>query len=791
MRLSALLLLFIARACSQLAARGAYNVIWLTPTLEDNTTAYAGKGGMPLGNGDTQALAWANTTAGGISFYISKNDAVASDTSQYKVALVTLALSPNPFTAGPFFNQTLDISTGTVFVSAGGADASTAAANFSVWIDALSNTLYATVRGAAPFSVAATLMPVRPAGYAPYLAVWHCTPTASTADVVVDPPPPSLPGASIALFHANRASDVAGGYVNATLARQGLAAALPTVPDAWTGRRFGLALDGGGGGDGCAALARTGPLTLASAAPAACATLRASVRASQGAATDAAWLDELGAQVAAQPRAPPRAAHEAHWAAFWSRAFVDAAGALPAPPARAAAPAPPPGTALWLRAASLAATLPDGAPVSSWADEGGGAALTQANATRAPTLRHDALGPGAPGVVFSEARRTVLAAARGVPLGANASVFAVFRDDGSSGGGAAGEPPCCSGVVSFGDSWAGIATVPAAPGEATDDDGFGPSAGARSVAMADYDGSALHARVSLRGRVVAVGVVYDGGGVAMTVDGCAAAADARVRLAPSPGAVMVGSRGDDKHLRDFEGALGEVLVYARALEPAEVAAVSAYFAAEWGAALPAPPRGCPAPPPFGFAVSQAAAVSRYMNAAQSRVVDAAARGSAQPIKFNGLAWTSRTPGAPTACCSAKRASRASAVAATCDAAPLGPDCRQWGPDNWWQNVRLPYWPMIYDGDWAEHDVVLEYYTRMMPFLTARAAALLPNATPGMLWMTETATVFGAFSEQDYGCGARPAGLPSWLQQNPFICTCYAIATIPYRTHTKIRALTHL
>ena len=79
--------------------------------------------------------------------------------------------------------------------------------------------------------------------------------------------------------------------------------------------------------------------------------------------------------------------------------------------------------------------------------------------------------------------------------------------------------------MSFATSWAGISTLPAAAGEATDDDGFGPSAAPRSVAMADYAGSALHARVSLRGRVAAVGVVYSAAhGVEMTVDGCASLA---------------------------------------------------------------------------------------------------------------------------------------------------------------------------------------------------------------------------------------------------------------------------
>ena len=92
-----------------------------------------------------------------------------------------------------------------------------------------------------------------------------------------------------------------------------------------------------------------------------------------------------------------------------------------------------------------------------------------------------------------------------------------------------------------------------------------------------------------------------------------------------------------------------------------------------------------------------------------------------------------------------------------------------------QNVRLPYWPMIADGDWDAHNSLLNYYLRRVPFLQARAQALLPNAStfPGMLWETETATVFGLFSEVDYvsntQCGSpRPPNLPSWLQANPYV-----------------------
>ena len=38
----------------------------------------------------------------------------------FKLGLLQVALTPNPFLAGPYFNQTLDVSTASVLVHAGG-----------------------------------------------------------------------------------------------------------------------------------------------------------------------------------------------------------------------------------------------------------------------------------------------------------------------------------------------------------------------------------------------------------------------------------------------------------------------------------------------------------------------------------------------------------------------------------------------------------------------------------------------------------------------------------------------
>jgi hypothetical protein len=485
-------LILLHTTTSQRASSNAYNTAWLSPTVESNPDAFVG--GLPLGNGDTAVLAWANVSAAGISLYVSKQNALHSDASNYKVALLTISLSPDPFfLGGDFFNQSLDISTGTFFLHAGGT-ASAPAASFSVWVDAASNSVFIDAGSVAPSTVTATLTPIRPAGYAPYAAPWKCTKTSSTPDVAVaDPLPPFPSPATLVLLHENTAADRPVPLVASTLTTQGLASAIPTVPDIFENRRSGVAVDA----VGCAAFRRTSPLTLTSASLTTCATLRVTVRSSQAEADRDAWVAALAAQVASAPTAPPRSAHVAWWRAFWTSTWVDI-------------------------------DAPDGA---------------------------------------------------------------------------------------------------------------------------------------------------------------------------------------------------------------------------------------------GFNVSQTYAMSRYMNAVQSRVVDAGGAADQQPIKFNGLAWTSKRPG-----------SAGSKGGAGC-ADGLGPDCREWGPDAWHQNTRLAYWPMLADGDFDQLDVFITYYLRTMPFLRARAQALLPGASafPDMLWQTETATVFGAFTEVDWvGSGTdactrpRPADLPPYLQANSYI-----------------------
>jgi hypothetical protein len=756
--LNVVFLLLVRAGIAQRAAVGVYNTAWDSPTPETSPNFFVG--GMPLGNGDMAVLAWANASVGGISLYVSKQNALHSDASNYKVALLTVSLSPNPFPLGAaFFNQTLDISTGTVFLHVGGT-AAAPAASFAVWVDASSNVAYVDVAGSALFTFSATLTPIRPAGYPAYAAPWRCTTTSSAADVSVDPLPPTAPfpsPATIVVLHENLPSDRPVPLIESILATQGMAGAVGQVPDVFAGRRFGVAVDAVGAAGGCAAFQRASPLALTSTAPAACATLRVTVRSSQGEVDRGAWVAALAAQAASAPPAPPRAAHEAWWRAFWTATWVD----IDIPGSAAVAPVLPAEPLLWLRASSLS-SLPNGSAVAAWGP------LSQANASQCPTLLTGGFGSQLPGIHFAQRRLTHLYnASWSLPPG-DATLVSVFKDMGSDGGTANPKSVgCCSGILSFLGSFFGLSTLPSTAAAGADDDGLGasddPLPNGRGISvLGDFSGSNLVSgpRINAAGRTVVATVVYARGVATLYVDGCEQGS-APLREsglgAPSVG-LFAGTRGADEFQRYFEGLLGEAVLYARALSPEEVRGTTAFFAAA-GYALPNTTRCSPASD--GFKVSQTYAMSRYMNAAQSRVLEPGGGADVQPIKFNGLAWTSKRPGTTSAGCTSG----------------LGPDCREWGPDNWWQNVRLAYWPMLADGDWEQLDVIFTYYLRMAPFLRARAQALLPGAAafPGMLWQTETATVFGSFTEVDWvgaGAGAcakpRPADLPPYLQNNPFI-----------------------
>ena len=125
-----------------------------------------------------------------------------------------------------------------------------------------------------------------------------------------------------------------------------------------------------------------------------------------------------------------------------------------------------------------------------------------------------------------------------------------------------------------------------------------------------------------------------------------------------------------------------------------------------------------------------------------RFVQASGARGAYPIKFNGSIFT---------------------VEPKAMQLPFSPDYRNWGDCHWWQNVRLPYYPMLAAGDFEMMDPLFRMYESVRPLCEARAR--LYHQAEGC-YFPETMTVWGTYANGDYGwdrTGHEPnyVRCPSW------------------------------
>jgi len=81
---------------------------------------------------------------------------------------------------------------------------------------------------------------------------------------------------------------------------------------------------------------------------------------------------------------------------------------------------------------------------------------------------------------------------------------------------------------------------------------------------------------------------------------------------------------------------------------------------------------------------------------------------------------------------------------------ITPDYRRWGECYWWQNTRLPYYPLLKTGDWDILKSLFGFFQRLMPVFEAQAQAY-HNASGATF--PETMTQFGTFAVDDFGYGA--------------------------------------
>ncbi|MCE5326047.1 MAG: DUF5703 domain-containing protein [Planctomycetaceae bacterium] len=76
-----------------------------------------------------------------------------------------------------------------------------------------------------------------------------------------------------------------------------------------------------------------------------------------------------------------------------------------------------------------------------------------------------------------------------------------------------------------------------------------------------------------------------------------------------------------------------------------------------------------------------------------------------------------------------------------------PDYRAWGGAYWWQNTRLPYWPMLASGDWDMMQPVFEMYARSLPLARHRTKVWFKHAGA---FIPETMYFWGLHTNGDYG-----------------------------------------
>lgn len=134
---------------------------------------------------------------------------------------------------------------------------------------------------------------------------------------------------------------------------------------------------------------------------------------------------------------------------------------------------------------------------------------------------------------------------------------------------------------------------------------------------------------------------------------------------------------------------------------------------------------------------EAAARSVTEAYALQRFVTACAGRGALPIKFNGSLFT---------------------VDQVFD-----PDYRRWGGAYWWQNTRLPYWSMLYSGD---YDLMQPLFKMYLDALPLRKAATRKYYAHDGAFYPETMYFWGNYTDGNYGLDRK--GKPDGLTDNAFI-----------------------
>ncbi|HBE67372.1 MAG TPA: hypothetical protein DDW52_04410 [Planctomycetaceae bacterium] len=141
-------------------------------------------------------------------------------------------------------------------------------------------------------------------------------------------------------------------------------------------------------------------------------------------------------------------------------------------------------------------------------------------------------------------------------------------------------------------------------------------------------------------------------------------------------------------------------------------------------------------------VSRGYALQRYMNACSGR--------GNYPIKFNGSIFTVDW--------------NYDSDYAAMGSERFDADYRRWGPGYWHQNTRLPYWSMLYAGDFEMMRPYFDMYLKALPVAKERVNKFCGHEGATFI---ETMWFWGAYLEGNYGWSeADTDGAPNPSRRDP-------------------------
>ncbi|HXA01766.1 MAG TPA: DUF5703 domain-containing protein, partial [Cytophagaceae bacterium] len=137
------------------AKLNSYSVSW------DSSSTTGSAASMPIGNGDITANVWVEKN-GDLMMYIGKSDTWSDATRLLKVGRIRMNFSPNPFTVGQSFNQTLNLYKGEIDITAGNTGGKV---TIRIWIDANNGLLHVETNGDHNYTMSCKTEILRPVAH--------------------------------------------------------------------------------------------------------------------------------------------------------------------------------------------------------------------------------------------------------------------------------------------------------------------------------------------------------------------------------------------------------------------------------------------------------------------------------------------------------------------------------------------------------------------------------------------------------------------------------------------------